>query len=118
MAFKGTDKIGTKNWPAEKVALAEVERRYRAYDYERRKEVGSDPKKVEQLRKAWEAAVKKAQQYVIPNEFDEILTRNGAQGLNAMTTIESTLYYVELPANRAELWFVMEADRMAHPVFR
>jgi predicted Zn-dependent peptidase len=55
---------------------------------------------------------------VVPNEFDEILSRNGAQGLNAVTTNESTIYYVELPANRAELWFVLEADRMTSPVFR
>src|SRR5271168_4051635 len=26
MAFKGTESIGSKNWPAEKLALAEVER--------------------------------------------------------------------------------------------
>src|SRR5262245_11019637 len=26
MAFKGTDKIGTNNWPAERVALQEVEK--------------------------------------------------------------------------------------------
>src|SRR5437660_9977728 len=32
MAFKGTDKIGTTNWPAEKVALAKVEATYAAYD--------------------------------------------------------------------------------------
>src|SRR5919109_2742918 len=35
MAFKGTDKIGTRNWPAEQAALAEIERTYRAYDFER-----------------------------------------------------------------------------------
>src|SRR5262249_5761711 len=28
MAFKGTDKIGTKDWPAEKAALAKVETAY------------------------------------------------------------------------------------------
>src|SRR5579864_9083686 len=28
MAFKGTENIGTTNWPAEKAALAEIERRY------------------------------------------------------------------------------------------
>ena len=38
MAFKGTDKIGTTNWPAEKVALAKVEATYAAYDRERRRE--------------------------------------------------------------------------------
>src|SRR5579864_2361259 len=32
MAFKGTETIGTKNWPAEKQAMAEVERIYDLYD--------------------------------------------------------------------------------------
>lgn len=27
-------------------------------------------------------------------------------------------YYVSLPANKAELWFAMEADRFQQPVFR
>src|SRR5438045_7613413 len=32
MAFKGTDKVGTSNYPAEKAALAKVEETYAAYD--------------------------------------------------------------------------------------
>src|SRR5215469_3459451 len=31
MAFKGTDRLGTKNYPAEKVALQRVEQAYAAY---------------------------------------------------------------------------------------
>lgn len=30
----------------------------------------------------------------------------------------SARYYVSLPANKAELWFAMEADRFQQPVFR
>ncbi len=37
MAFKGTDQIGTTNYPAEKIALAKVEVAYAAYDAEYRK---------------------------------------------------------------------------------
>src|ERR1700758_234282 len=46
MAFKGTDKIGTTNYPAEKVALEKVEQVYAAYRVENEKEFGRDPKKV------------------------------------------------------------------------
>src|SRR5687767_12153128 len=42
MAFKGTDRVGTSNWDAERVALQRVEEAYSAYDRERRKEVGRD----------------------------------------------------------------------------
>src|SRR5271166_52740 len=61
MAFKGTDKIGTKNWPAEKEALAKVETAYAAYDHERRREFGRDEKKVAQLKKSWQDAMDAAQ---------------------------------------------------------
>jgi predicted Zn-dependent peptidase len=59
-----------------------------------------------------------ARTHVESNELDRILSREGARGLNATTTTESTLYYVQLPSNRAELWFALEADRMRNPVFR
>src|ERR1700687_4616249 len=69
MAFKGTDKIGTKNYPAEKAALEKVETAYAAYIEERDKPVGSDQQKLKDLRQAWQDATKDANQYVIPNEF-------------------------------------------------
>src|ERR1017187_3831960 len=85
MAFKGTDKIGSKNYAAEKVALAKVEKIYAAYIEERDKPVGRDDRKVEALKKDWQDAVKDAQQYVVEGAFDDILERNGAQGVNAST---------------------------------
>ena len=59
-----------------------------------------------------------AQVYVVSNEFEQILSRNGARGLNASTDSESTKYYLELPSNRTELWFMLESERMTEPVFR
>src|SRR4029077_13947404 len=57
MAFKGTDKIGTTNFEAEKVALAKVEKAYLAYDEARRREVGRDEKQVSEREKAWKDAI-------------------------------------------------------------
>src|SRR6476646_9851737 len=51
MAFKGTHEIGTKNWPAEKVALEKVETAYAAYLKEKLKEVNRDDKKLATLEK-------------------------------------------------------------------
>src|SRR6266481_8635059 len=73
MAFKGTDKIGTTNYPAEKAALAKVETEYAAYIAERDKRVDRDENKVKQLEKAWKDAIDEAQKYVKPNEFGEIV---------------------------------------------
>src|SRR5262245_26463647 len=73
MAFKGTHGIGTTNWPAEKAALEKVEQAFDAYQRENQKVVGRDPKKVAELEKAWQDAIAKADQYVIPNQFGEIV---------------------------------------------
>src|SRR5580700_556038 len=90
IAFKGTDQIGTTNYPAEKLALAKVETAYAAYDAEFRKRIGQDPAKLASLKKAFEDAQAAAQQYVIPNQFAELAEKNGAVGLNASTGEDST----------------------------
>src|SRR5277367_4051610 len=46
MAFKGTPTIGTKNWPAEKAAMDEVDRVYARLDNESNKGPRADPKKL------------------------------------------------------------------------
>lgn len=118
MAFKGTDKIGTKNYAAEKVALQKVEEAYAAYLHERDKRVGRDEQKLKQLQTAWQEAVKEAQQYVIPNQFGEIIERNGGEGMNAFTADDDTAYFYSFPVNRLELWGYLESARYSHPVFR
>lgn len=118
MAFKGTEDIGTKNFPAEKAALQKVEDAYAAYLRERDKSVGRDEQKLKQLEVDWQAAIKDAQQYVIPNQFGEIVERNGGEGMNAFTAEDQTAYFYSFPVNRLELWAYLESDRYTHPVFR
>jgi predicted Zn-dependent peptidase len=118
MAFKGTDKIGTTNYAAEKVALQKVEQAYAAYDRERRKEVSRDEKKVAELEKAWKDAIAEADKYVIKNEFGEIVEREGGAGLNAFTSYDETGYHYSFPSNRLELWAYLESERFLHPVTR
>ena len=118
MAFKGTDKIGTRNYAAEKVALEKVEKAYAAYDYERHKLVGKDPKKMAELEKEWKADIDAADQYVIKNQFGEIVEREGGEGLNASTDEDETAYHYSMPANRVELWAYLESERFLHPVMR
>ncbi len=118
MAFKGTDKIGTTNYPAEKIALAKVEKIYAAYIEERDKPVGRDDQKVADLKKQWQDAIKDAQQYVVEGAFDDILERNGAEGVNASTEDDETNYFYSFPENRLELWAYLESERFLHPVMR
>src|SRR5215813_4769096 len=118
MAFKGTHEIGTSNWPAEKAALEKVEQTYAAYQSENHKEVGRDAKKVADLEKAWQEAIAKADDYVVPNQFGEIVESEGGVGLNAQTDHDETVYYYSFPENRLELWAYLESQRFLQPVMR
>jgi len=117
-AFKGTDTIGTKDYAKEKAALEKVEAAYAAYLHERDKPVGRDEQKLKELEQAWQAAIKEAQQYVIPNQFSEIVERNGGEDVNASTSDDHTEYHYSFALNRLELWAYLEASRFTHPVFR
>ena len=59
-----------------------------------------------------------AQQYVIPNEYPQIIEMNGGEGLNAETSMDATQYFYKFPSNRLELWFLLESERFYSPVFR
>ena len=118
MAFKGTPDIGTTNYAAEKVALEKVEQAYAAYEAERIKRVGQDPQKLAQLQKAWQDAIKDADQYVIRNQFGEVVESHGGVGMNAFTSYDETAYHYAMPSNQIELWASLESDRLMHPVMR
>ena len=118
MAFKGTPDLGTTDYAAEKVALEKVEQTYAAYEAERTKRVDQDPKKVAQLKQAWEDARKDADKYVIKNEFGKVIEAHGGVGVNAFTNYDETAYMYSLPSNQIQLWAALESDRMAHPVMR
>jgi predicted Zn-dependent peptidase len=118
MAFKGTPTIGTKNWPAEKKALDAIETVYDRLEAERNKGYRADRNKVEALQGELKAVIGAADELVEPQEYDRIIESNGGVGLNAGTAEDSTNYFVSYPANRMELWFLLESERFLHPVFR
>lgn len=117
LLFKGTSKVGTTD-------IVEERRLFRVMDgihQQLLNEVGGldpDRERIAELEARIAALEDSARVYVVPNEFTRILTTAGARGLNATTNSEATTYFVELPANRLELWFAMESDRMTDPVFR
>ncbi|MBI4877783.1 MAG: insulinase family protein [Acidobacteria bacterium] len=118
MAFKGTDSIGTKNWPEERKALEGIEKAYDQLEAERNLGFRSDQAKVKDLEAKLKAAIEKANSYVDPNVYPRIIEENGGVGLNAGTGMDSTVYFYNLPANRMELWFLLESGRFLKPVFR
>ncbi|HEY6305867.1 MAG TPA: pitrilysin family protein [Candidatus Angelobacter sp.] len=117
-AFKGTDRIGTTDYAKEKIALAKVEEAWAAYDREDRREVGRDPKKVDELKAAFDKANEEAGKFVIKNRFGEIIEREGGVGLNASTGMDSTQYFYSFPVNRFEIWAYLESSRFRSGVLR
>ncbi|MGP8225470.1 MAG: M16 family metallopeptidase [Terracidiphilus sp.] len=118
LAFKGTSQIGTKDYAAEKIARAKVEAANDAYEAEYLKAVGRDEAKLVELKKAFIEAQKEAHQYVIPNQFTDVAERNGAEGLNAETGLDETIFFWSIPENRLELWAWLESGRLADVVPR
>jgi predicted Zn-dependent peptidase len=113
LLFKGTSSIGTRDVAAERELFDRMDAAYDSLLVVRAN--GAAPAELEGRIDALEDS---AAFFVIPNELDRILTEAGARGLNATTTHDATTYFVELPANRAELWFALESERMRDPVFR
>ena len=117
LLFKGTTTLGTEDHEAEAALMAEMDRLFDSILVLDHPSQDHQPA-IDSLRLRIRSLEDQAAEFVTSNEFDAILSENGARGLNATTTSETTSYYVELPSNRAELWFVLEADRMLNPVFR
>jgi predicted Zn-dependent peptidase len=117
MAFKGTDKIGTRDPAGEKRAMDALETAYLAYQRERLAP-HADAKKVAALLAEWKRLAAAADRFVVKNELDEILSRAGAVDVNASTGADETQYFYSLPANAVELFVDVESERFWHPVFR
>jgi predicted Zn-dependent peptidase len=118
MAFKGSDRIGTTNWEAERQALAKVEETYAAYDQARRAETGRDEAAIQKLEKEWKDAIAAADQHARGDEFSEVVDRAGGVGMNAFTSSDMTGYFFSMPSNQFELWAYLESERFRNPVFR
>jgi predicted Zn-dependent peptidase len=132
MMFKGTRVIGTSNIDAEFQTLremdsvrAELRREELALiEQQRRGKIGDpkDPKnrtdRHRELAARYEALVKKARGFIVKDELDRIYRSAGASALNAGTDQDYTVYFVNVPSNKLELWFWIESDRLINPVFR
>ncbi len=71
-----------------------------------------------QREQAFEDAKDAAREFVVTNEFGQIVEENGGQGLNAYTSSDVTVYLYNFPSNRLELWAYLEGSRMSDPVLR
>ncbi len=110
--FKGTDKIGTTNWEAEKVFLDSID-----LMYDRLHET-SDIAERQSIQQKINVLSQKSADYAIPNEVDVILTQMGGKSLNAGTSYDMTVYYNIFPSNQLSKWMDVYVERFRNPVFR
>jgi predicted Zn-dependent peptidase len=132
MMFKGTHTIGTSDFAAESKVLqemdsvhAEIRKEEEALIERYRRGQIADPKdpkvrseRHQQLLRQFDLLVQKSRRYMIRTEYDRIYKNAGASSMNAGTDYDYTIYFVNIPSNKLELWFWMESDRLLHPVFR
>jgi predicted Zn-dependent peptidase len=118
MAFKGTPVIGSKSFEKEKIILEKIDKVGEELSSEYEKGPAASQEKIKMLREKLKKLQKEHKQYVVKDELDKIYSENGGEFLNASTSNDSTQYYVMLPANRLELWFLIESERFKHPTFR
>ncbi len=118
MAFKGTDTLNTRDFAKEREAMAREDEAFLALRAERLRRPRPAPARIAALEAAFKKAGEEAQRWVKSGEFDELLEREGAQGLNAFTGFDQTVYLYSLASNKLELWATLEADRFTRPVLR
>lgn len=115
LAFKGTTKIGTTDYPAEAPLLLEMDM---VFDQLMAAETAGDEAMVAALRSQFNALQTQSAAYVEQNKFGQIIEQAGGRGLNATTSADSTRYFYSLPSNKLELWMSLESERFIDPVFR
>jgi predicted Zn-dependent peptidase len=117
MVFKGSKTIGTTNYEEEVTYINQMDDAYTAWLSEYNM-FEPDEEKLAELWAAFEELQEKAGEFVVNNEFTQIIEREGATGVNAFASSDATGYFYSLPQNKAELWFMLEADRFINPVMR
>jgi predicted Zn-dependent peptidase len=115
LAFKGTTRIGTKDYQAEKPLLERLEQ----LDTQiRTAKTNGKQDEVAKLQADFQQVEAQAAKLVNQNELGQIVEQAGGVGLNATTSSEATRYFYSFPSNKLELWMSLESDRFLEPVIR
>ena len=112
LMFKGTNHFGTLDWAKEEEQLKKIEALYEVYNHT------TDPDQRKEIYHQIDSVSYEASKYAIPNEYDKLMSMIGAQGTNAFTSTDMTVYQEDIPSNELERWLKIEGERFANPVFR
>lgn len=103
--FKGTGDFGTLDWTKESVLLDSIEHMFTHYG------TLTDSVQRADYYKLIDNVSNEAAKYAIANEYDKMVGEIGAQGTNAYTTEDRTVYINDIPANQIENWLQIEGNR-------
>jgi len=132
MMFKGTKVLGTQDIDQDLDIISQldalrVDIQTEQTEIDRQFQLGrvadpDDPRsrtpRHQKLLDDFDALLERQSELLIKEDFSRIYTGEGASGMNAGTSYDFTIYFINLPANKLELWFWMESDRLLNPVFR
>ena len=112
LMFKGSTKLGTTDYEAEKVYLDQIEELYEVF------RTKTDPEERKALYHKIDSLSYLASLISIPNEYDKAMAVIGSQGTNASTSNDVTQYQEDIPSNQIENWAKIQADRFKNMVIR
>ncbi|MEP3209876.1 MAG: insulinase family protein [Maribacter sp.] len=112
MVFKGTDEIGTQDWESEKKLLDRISDLYE--DHKAAAEL--ETKKA--IYRKIDSVSLEASKIAIANEYDKMVSSLGAEGTNAWTWHEQTVYTNKIPSNELDKWLKLESERFSQLVLR
>ena len=112
LMFKGTQQFGTSDFAAEKPMLDEIENLFEVY----RKT--TDEAERAAIYHRIDSISYEASKIAIPNEYDKLMSAIGANGTNAFTSQDMTVYVEDIPSNEIDNWARIQADRFKNPVIR
>ena len=110
--FKGTDRIGTTDYAAEKPWLDSISAQYDLLSQTKDEAIRT------RIQKHINELSIKAADYVIPNEYSRLISKYGGSSLNAGTGQDLTYYHNSFLPQFLEQWCWLNSERLMTPVFR
>ena len=112
LMFKGSESFGTSDYTAEKPMLDEIEQLFEVY----RKTTDEAGRAA--IYHRIDSISYEASKIAIPNEYDKLMAMIGADGTNAWTSSDETVYTEDIPSNQIDNWARIQADRFRYNVIR
>lgn len=112
LVFKGTDKYGSLDWTKEKPELDKIDALYETYNKTK------DDAQRKAIYKKVDSVSGVASKYAIANEYDKMMASMGAQGTNAFTSFEQTVYTDDVPSSSLNKYLAVQGERFRNPILR